>query len=234
MTESDHPDAGQSGPDEGADDQAWFDLMAGRPAPGARNSVRNEAAWLRAAMLSYRSDAPPGGPAEAQARIARLLARARREGVLPDSVGAPAMEQPETGALHVLRPAPRRRSTPWGSWGLGLALAASVAMFMVSPALFTPSASDEAAQLRGATLQTLDVADPLQRQQEVLQALLTAGFKVHPYVRLGRPGLDVDLPADLSATQSAALEAAGVRSPAGVSLQIEFRLAAGSTPASAP
>src|SRR6218665_1930011 len=92
------------------DDQQWLDLMAGRAAPEADARTRKEAAWLRAALLSYRLTAPPGAPAAADERAGRLLDRARAAGVL-----APAAAS---------RPVVRRPALPWR-----YALAASVVAF---------------------------------------------------------------------------------------------------------
>lgn len=232
MKAPDHDAAQPVEPDDEADDQAWFHLMAGRAVPTARPSVRQEAAWLRAAMLSYRSVAPPGGPADAEQRMQRLLVRARREGVLPDAEDLARDAQPTAGSVRPDRPAANWGS--WASWSTGLALAAALAVFMVAPALLTPNAVDEPSQMRGEVLQTLEASAPLQRQQQVLQTLLAAGFKAQTYVRLGRPGIDVDLPSELSASQLAALASLGVRRPVGGSLQIEFKPLSGSPPASAP
>ena len=83
--------AGDNGSD---DDQHWFDLLAGRAAPGAGSATQAEAAALRRALQHHGPQAPEGSPAAADARIARLLERARAEGVLlvPQTEVAPAQQ----------------------------------------------------------------------------------------------------------------------------------------------
>lgn len=72
------------------DDAHWFDLLAGRPADGGVSDTRTEAALLRAALLRHRPQAPIGQPAAADARVTRLLDRARAEGVLAAAPPPPA------------------------------------------------------------------------------------------------------------------------------------------------
>ncbi|MFT7722081.1 MAG: hypothetical protein QM788_04530 [Roseateles sp.] len=186
------------------DDPHWLDLMAGRTVDAADARTRKEAAWLRAALLSYRPAAPQGGPADADARIRRLLARARAAGVLAATANdaAPA----------------RRRSAWWPP-----ALAASVAAFGVMFAVLSPhEGPDDGGTLRGAPVQTVRAADPEARRAQLLQALRAAGFDAQPFERLGRAGIDVALPVPLPPEQAAALGRLGLAAPAGPSLQIEF------------
>lgn len=185
------------------DDQHWLDLMAGRAAPDADARTRTEAAWLRAAMLSYRASAPPGGPADADQRVGRLLTRARDAGVLAAAANNAAPR----------RPAPRWRH----------ALAAGVAACgLVLVFLPQRQDSDDGGALRGAPVQRIEAADAQLRRQQLLLELRDAGFEVQPFERLGRLGLDVSLPVPLPADQAAALTRLGLAAPPGPSLQIEF------------
>lgn len=102
------PDGGEPA----SDNQHWLDLLAGRAVPDADERTCKEAAWLRAALLSYRTSAPPGGPAPADERVVRLLERARRAAVL-----APA-------ALSTSADARREPPYPWR-----YAVAAGIAVF---------------------------------------------------------------------------------------------------------
>lgn len=190
------------------DDQHWLDLMSGRAAPEADGRTRKEAAWLRAALLSYPVAAPPGAPAAAEERAARLLARARAAGVLAGAA-------PEAAA-------PRKPANQWR-----YALAASVALFGVL-LVWLPAREgiDEPGQpggsLRGAPVQRIEAADADQRRQQLLQELRAAGFDAQPFERLGRLGIDIALPVPLMPAQAAALTRLGLAPPAGPSLQIEF------------
>lgn len=187
------------------DDQHWLDLMAGRAAPDADARTRKEAAWLRAAMLSYRVTAPPGAPADADQRAGRLLTRARDAGVLASA----ANDAPP------LRPAPRWRH----ALAAGVAACGLVLVFL--PQRQNPDDAD-GATLRGAPVQRVESADAQSRRQQMLLDLRAAGFDAQPFERLGRPGLDVSLPVPLPQAQAAALARLGLAPPPGPSLQIEF------------
>ncbi|MFG6440912.1 hypothetical protein [Roseateles sp. LKC17W] len=186
------------------DDQHWLDLMAGRTAPDADARTRREAAWLRAAVLSYRVTAPPGAPADADARVGRLLTRARDAGVLASA----ANDAPPRGKA--------------GAWWRP-ALAACVALCGVV-LVFVPArdGTDDGSALRGAPVQRVETVDVVQRRQQLLRALQAAGFDAQPFERLGRLGIDVSLPVPLPARQAEALKRLGLAAPTGPSLQIEF------------
>lgn len=203
-------------PDDLQDDQHWLDLMAGRDAPDADARTRKSAAWLRAAMLTYRVDAPAGGPSGPDVRIRRLLARARAAGVL----GAAANEADYPGRGP--RAGSRWSRTLRGPQALvaSLVLCASVALLM-------PWQADDGGDgvMRGAAVQTLTAPagqSAAQQRDDVLRQLRAAGFDAQPFDRLARPGIDVALEVPLPAGQVAALKALGIQPPAGPSLQIEF------------
>jgi len=187
------------------DDQHWLDLMAGRAAPDADARTRKEAAWLRAAMLSYRVSAPPGAPADADQRAGRLLTRARDAGVLAAAANDAGARRPAGRWRHAL--------------AAGVAACALVLVFL--PQLQGPDEADDVT-LRGAPVQRIDAADAQSRRQQLLQDLRAAGFEAQPFERLGRLGIDVSLPVPLPPAQSAALTRLGLAAPPGPSLQIEF------------
>jgi hypothetical protein len=190
------------------DDQHWLDLMAGRTAPDADARTRHEATALRAAMLSHRTTAPPGAPAEAEARANRLLTRARDAGVLDTAANDAGPAEPIS-----------TRRTRWPH-----ALAASVAACTLA-LVFLPRTHDgdpDGSTLRGAPVQTVQAPDPAARRQQLLQDLRAAGFDAQPFERLDRPGIDVALPVPLQPAQVAALTRLGLSAPAGPSLQIEI------------
>lgn len=220
-----------------SDDQHWFDLLAGRAAPGASGSTHAEAAALRQALQRHRAQAPEGSPAAADARISRLLARARADGVLP--AAHPPASHPPAAADRL--PSPARPGTagrgrlPTVAWGGMLGAGVAAGLVAVATALWlVPAPGDHPAPesvLRGAALQQLPAADPAQRRQQLLVDLRAAGFEVQPFDRLGRPGLDITLPVPLPADQARALTDLGLTPTTGPSLVIELvpAAAAGTT-----
>lgn len=205
---SGHPPAANDAarPADEHDDQPWFDLLAGRPAPGASRHTQAEAEALRGALRRHGSTAPTGQPAPADERITRLLTRARADGVLPAAAGAGPRQHPSRRA-----------------WA-GAGLAAGVAALGLALLLQRPDAEGLATDsvLRGAAVQQLQAVDPLRRRDQLLQALRAAGFDAQPFDRLGRPGLDIALPVPLPPAQVRALADLGLAAPPGPSLLVEL------------
>jgi len=198
------------------DDQAWLDLLAGRSAPDAQAATRHEAAWLRAALLAYRAQAPAGGPAPAEQRIGRLLLRAREAGVLGPASPV-AARRPTAGWRVALAGLVSRRSLG----PMGLALAALVLSAVLLLPGLRPDAP-EADAMRGPARQSVSAPNPLARRDAAMAALRAAGLDAQPFVRLGRPGLDIALPVPLPAAQADALRGQGLLPPGGPTLQVEF------------
>jgi len=217
MSDTPPTGAGSAGSrDPADDDQQWFDLIAGREAGDARPSLQHEAAWLRAALLTYRAHTPEGLPPPPEARIGPLLARARAAGVLPPAaVVVPSSSRSRPGDTG--RAWARSRSWPW-------ALAAAIAVLAVGLPVWQArfGLPDEAPVMRGPSEQRLVVGEPQQHQAALVQALREAGFDAHPYERLGRLGVDIALPEPLSAGQAEALRAWGLTVPSGPTLQVEI------------
>lgn len=210
MTEPTPP--GQTDGAGSDDDQHWFDLLAGRSSAGAEAATQADAVRLRQALLQHRAAAPAGDPAAPDVRIARLLGRARAEGVL----AAPPPTALPPGWHHT-----RRRQAWAGALAAGVA-ALGITLLLRSPADQPAPERRPEAVLRGAPVQQLQAADPQQRRQQLLQALRAAGLDAHAFDRLGRPGLDIALPVPLPAAQARALADLGIAAPAGPSLQIEL------------
>lgn len=200
------------------DDEAWLALLAGRRAPEALAATRHEAAWMRAALLAYRAQAPAGGPAPAEQRVQRLLARAREAGVLAPARPAAAPALPWHRRLAALFTGPAL-----GPLGLGLAALLMSAVLLL-PGVREPGTgaplTEEA--LRGPALQRVVTPEPRARRDAMLQALQAAGLDARAFERLGRPGLDVALPVPLPEAQARALHAQGLQVPGGPVLQVEF------------
>ncbi len=201
--------------DTDLDDLQWFELMAGRNASDARSATRADAAWLRAALLSYAPQPPSGVMPEAGARATRLIARAVAAGVL-----RPAELTGWRRALHALRQPKPGRQRGWQGLGLATLAVLSLTLFLRVNVPMPPGEPADAE--RGAAVQQVISSDAPARQKQLLRALRAAGLDAQPYERLGRLGVDVELPQPLSPPQRAALQNQGLKPPAGRSLLIEI------------
>lgn len=188
------------------DDDDWLALIAGRPRPDADAATRANASLLRAAFLTYQPEAPAGQASEHGQRLDRLLQRGRQAGVLAAAT-----------------PAWRVRLRAWWQRPQGLALAFSLLLGAGMVVMWQGSQPPEASQERGASAsQHITASDPVQRQRELLAALRGAGLEAAPFERLGRLGIDVSLPPELSPTQRQVLAAQGLAVPLGPVLVIEI------------
>lgn len=196
------------------DDDDWSALLAGRARPQADAGTRSEASHLRDALLAYRQTAPQGDMPTPERRIERLLQRGREAGLLTPK------DAPKGGVR--LKP----ESSRWPAWlrpqrlvmAMTLLLSAGLAYFQVE--FGTP---DEQAQQRGGgASQTVRAARPAEARAKLLANLRAAGFEVLPFERLGRLGLDVELPNELSEAQRRVLIAQGLSVPEGPALSIEI------------
>ncbi|PZP33938.1 MAG: hypothetical protein DI603_07625 [Roseateles depolymerans] len=211
------------------DDLQWFELMAGRAVDEVRPGTRTEAAWLRAALLSYAPQPLPGAMPDPAERVQRLLDRAQRAGVLPP----PKLARQRHGT--VWQRLWRQLWQPWAGAGLGLAMSGLLAVVLWPHGGPEPADPLTGSAERGPAVQRLQDADPMARRQALLQALRGAGLDAQPYEQLGRPGVDLALPVPLSAAQARALQAQGLRPPGGPSLRIEILpLSGGAASGSAP
>lgn len=198
--------------DDQDDDAAWLAMMAGREAPGAKPTTRDDAAWLRAALLSYRPEPPPGGPAPVQERLPRLLARARAAGLL-----APKRRPAGAAWLRRMLMLPALPRTVWSAAG-------AMAMVLAVVVMWRPEPEPQwKPVMRGPSVQQLHAEDPSELQRQIVASLRAAGFGVQPFERLGRHGLTVETGPGLSSGQAEALRQWGLQVPAtGVSLRIEI------------
>jgi hypothetical protein len=181
------------------EDESWFETLAGRGAPDDEAAAR-EARLLRARIQAQQLPAPaaPIAPVDA-AREAALIARARAAGVLPQS-------------------APRQRRAP--RWFLAAAALAAVALLL---GVWRMAAPPEAIVrgMSGGTVR-LESAEPRRLQQALLQELNAAGAHAQAYQRLGRFGVDADLPQPLTPQVRALLERRHIPAPADGALIIEI------------
>lgn len=203
-------------PPDPDDDQQWFDLLAGRHATEPDRRTAQEAAWLRAALLAYRGQAPAGAPAAPDERVARLLGRARAAGLVPTPTASGSMRS--AFACRACRAF--RRAWPW-SIGAA-ALAATLALLVAPGGLRPPADRDEAVIMRGDAVQVRRSSQPAVDREAMRAALRAAGIDAAPYERLDRLGLDVELPQQLTPTQRDALTGLGLPPAVGPALRIEF------------
>lgn len=161
------------------DDMAWLEALAGRAGPSEEGDAVShggdvrEAAALRELIRTQRPDpeiAPV--PAVDPVRENELIARARAAGLLQGAAAIPV-----------------RR--PWMLRG-GLA-AAAVIVLAVGITLLRPVAQNTET-LRGGGTAHLRTADPAALKRELAEELQAAGAHVTGFERLGRPGIDVELP----------------------------------------
>lgn len=198
-------------------DQDWFDLLAGRTAPGADPALAREAALLRDALQRHHLDVPAGALPAPDERVQRLLDRARQGGVLPTAEPAapPPPRRPRRSATLA---APRW----WPAAVLSLCLATGLAWWSQRPG---PARDAQPFVLRGdGVLQrpAPDLAQARSQRDALLGQLRARGFEAEAYEQLGRPGVDLALSQPLDEAQRAALARLGIPAPAGALLLIEF------------
>jgi len=203
------------------EDRRWLDGLAGRGAVAAASqeavaspegasalAARREGAALREAVQALRADGQQGNglpndgagsdavPAIDARREAQLLARARREGLLP----------------------PVRSRWP------ALAAAAAVGVLAVGIAWLQRPASPPAEVVRGQpdAVQRVSVADPAAAQTQLLAALRAAGIDARGYAVLDRRGVDADLPQPPPADVARILRQWHLAAPDDGVLRVEF------------
>lgn len=186
-----------------SDDDIWFEALAGRPAAGR---AAREGARLREALRRLPVPAlvpPPVEPIVEAARAAGLL---RRRGWCPACA-----ERWQ-----------RWRASSW-PWAGGLAVAAAVGVLSVSLWMQQP-AVEPAPTLRapadGLWLRT--APDPAAARDRLAARLQAQGLTVRRYERLGRAGLDADLPHPPAADLERLLRDEGLVAAPDGSLRVEF------------
>lgn len=190
------------------DDDAWLEALAGRAAGGP---AAHEGALLRDALrrLPVPALAPP--PVEA------VLAAAEAGGLLRRRLGCPACaERWRRWRQALARPS---------GWAGAMAVAAAIGWVVVGLQTQQPVPEASAPVLRapadGVWLRR--AAEPAAARDRLAVRLQAAGVAVvHRYERLGRAGLDADLPAPLPPALAALLREEAVAPAADGSLRVEF------------
>jgi hypothetical protein len=155
------------------DDQTWLEALAGRAPAGEGGGAAREAERLRAGILARQVEEPPPVPAQDARREAALIARARREGLIPGTVTA---------------------SRRWWAGWRGAAVLAATACLVVIGFLVRPARIDETVRGAPGGMVRLEDEHPERLQRSIVNDLRSAGVVATPYERLGRLGIDADLP----------------------------------------
>jgi hypothetical protein len=200
-------------------DNAWLAALAGRQVDGVGDeSTAADAREGRMMRTALRDWSPAVGDVDARdpARVARLIERAYREGLLP---------RPESAA-------PRRASfidrlRAWADVrGMrpGLALAATLIVVATVTLVFRVERPDDVTVERSAPdgLILLRTADAEGARRTLTDALAADGIPYRTYLRFGRYGVDADLPRPLPAGVRVALDRLRIPSPADDVLRVEF------------
>jgi hypothetical protein len=185
-------------------DDDWLDALAGRPPrTGADAAARREASWLRHAQRLW----PAEPPALQPAAEAALLGRARAEGLFRPRGWLAACP----GCSERWR---RWLATPWRSGAAGLVLASVLVAFIAVPLWQSPP-EDTVLRAGPDGLLLLRDGQPQARRDRLADALQAAGLPVQRYERLGRYGIDAELPQPPPAAVAAVLRAERIAVPAG-------------------
>jgi len=190
-------------------DQIWLDALAGRVDETERRAESQEAHALRELIHAQSLDDSTTVAAVDPAREEQLIERARTEGLLP----APP------------HPAHRASSAPWrrrlfAPRGLLAAAAlATIAIAVLVQALLPPAETFRG--VAGGTVR-LESRNPPALKRQLMEELDAAGVRVLGYDRLGRVGIDADLPQPVSAQVRRVLERHRIPIPADGVLVVEI------------
>jgi hypothetical protein len=189
------------------DDMAWLEALAGREGMSREGDALShsadvrEAAALRELIRTQRPDPEiPPVPAVDPVRENELIARARAAGL----VRGPA-------ATPVRRP-----------WMLRGALAAAAVIVLAVGITLLRTVPQNTETLRGGGTAYLRTGDPVALKRELTEELNAAGAHVTGFERLGRPGIDVDLPQPLTPEVRRILQRHHLPIPADGELTVEF------------
>jgi hypothetical protein len=177
------------------DDATWLDALAGHKQVDDSQAAR-EAAVLRASVLA-RAVVDDPVPRQDPVREKLLLERARDAGLLP-----------------------RRRRLPLT--GSLLAAAAIICVAVALGVLTRRPGPAETVRSAPDGIVRLESADPTSLQREILDELRGAGLVATGYERLGRMGLDADLPLPLAPEVERILERHAIPVPPDGVLRVEI------------
>ena len=208
-------------------DARWLDALAGRAGADdgdANDEVAREASMMREALRRWPVAVDPVEEDD-PTRIAQLLERARREGLLDGDVD------------EASRPVDRRRfhdrlRDAWRGWRSSrfgpVSSLAAVATLLIVVVVGRPGARPDDvandATVRGTSdaVTLLTASDPEALRAEIDAALARQGVVATRYRRFGRVGLDADLPQQPSADLRAVLARYRIALPADGVLRLEI------------
>ena len=187
----------------------WFEALSGRAANDGRGAAR-EAQTLRAAMLRLPKPEPAVVPERDGSREARLLERARREGLIPTARARGSFRGPFWW----------ERLAGWPAFG---AYTAAACCALVAFILWHAPRQTEVVRGASGEIVTLQASDPIALKRALLDELRAAGVKATGYERLGVQGIDADLPTPIPDRVRAVLGRHHIRTPPDAVLRIEIR-----------
>lgn len=183
----------------------WFDALAGRTPAAADNGLAaQEARKLREALLLCAVPAEQPVPVLDATREAALLKRAEREGLIP----ARGRDRSKWSAAAFRTPAM-------------IAYAALACVAVAVTLLMRPPDAIEVVRGTHDGVVRVEVTDPLAFKRQFIDELSQAGVTATGYERLGRQGIDADLPQPVSPRVRALLQRHRMDVPADGVLKIE-------------
>jgi hypothetical protein len=188
------------------EDQIWLDTLAGRVPADPNTPAAREARNLHEAIAREQKMQAPDVPSRDPHREAELLARAEREGLLDLS-----KLRKKSRWQDMTRPA-----------GLLAAAAAVACVAIAINVLVRPSAPVETVRGVQDGIVTLQAKDPAALKRQLLAELRQAGVSATGYERLGRQGVDADLPQPVPEPVREVLNKHHLPVPADGTLKIEI------------
>jgi hypothetical protein len=180
------------------EDLHWLDALAGRPASGPSDAVGQEARTLRD-LISAQIEADTVAASKMDfARESALIARAKAEGLL-----APRLHR------------------PWFQAAAGLAAAALLASVLIGLYRTSLPPPETFRGVQDGTVR-LTAKDPSALKQQIISELRAAGVPAVGYERLGRLGVDAELPKPISSSARQVLERHHIPVPQDGALVIEI------------
>ena len=179
------------------EDLRWLNALAGRAASGSTDAAGQEARTLRDLISAQIEADTVRAPEMDFARESALIARAKAEGLLP----------------------PLRR--PWFQAAAGLAAAALLASVLIGLYRTSLPPSETFRGVQDGTVR-LAAKDPLALKQQIVRELRAAGVPAVGYERLGRLGVDAELPKPISVSARKVLERHHIPVPLDGALVIEI------------
>jgi len=183
----------------GNDDQVWVEALAGRAVAAGGGAAARDGLSLRARILARPVAEAPPVPATDAAREDDLIEQARREGLLP-------------GARHAW----------WSGWRGALTLAAAASVVAVIGFIARPAREPEVVRGTPGAIARLEAADPEALRRVIVDELAAAGVRATTYERLGRFGIDADLPAPITPAIAEVLRRHAIAVPPDGALEVEI------------